>query len=332
MKRAPCSRARGFPLAEWLVEQGIGEERAILVEHGEVRAARLRWPGGLEAGLVADAVLASRASGSGRGTARFADGCEALVDGLPRDASEGAPIRLRIVRSGISEGGRYKLSQARPTADSPCPAPGLATLPGARVVRAFPSGLWDEVILDAAHAKCDFAGGSLLIYPTPAMNLIDIDGTLPSAALALAAVPALARAIRRMDLAGSIGIDFPTLAEKSDRKAVDVALAAALADWPHERTAMNGFGFVQLVARLEHPSLVALVQQDRAGAFARLLLRQAEQVREPGVLLLTACDEVRQAIRPEWEAELRKRTGRDLRWNEESPLLIDAIAAQAVAP
>ena len=58
----------------------------------------------------------------------------------------------------------------------------------------------------------------------------------------------------------------------------------------------------------------------------------APDLGEPGVLLLTACDEVRQAIRPEWEAELRKRTGRDLRWNEESPLLIDAIAAQAVAP
>ncbi len=332
MKRAPCSRTPGSPLAEWLVEQGIGEERAILVERGEVRAARLRWPGGLEAGLVADAVLASRASGSGRGTARFADGEEALVDGLPRDACEGAAIRLRIMRSGISEGGRRKLPQARPATDSPCPAPGLAALPGARVVRAFPSGLWDDVFFDAAHAKCDFAGGSLLVYPSPAMNLIDIDGTLPPAALALAAVPALASAIRRMDLAGSIGIDFPTLAEKADRKAVDTALAAALADWPHERTAMNGFGFVQLVARLEHPSLVALVRQDRAGAFARLLLRQAEQVREPGALLLTGCDEVKRAIRPDWEAELRKRTGRDLRWNEESPVLIEAIAAQAVAP
>ena len=37
-------------------------------------------------------------------------------------------------------------------------------------------------------------------------------------ALALAAVPALASAIRRMDLAGSITIDFPTLSDKADFK------------------------------------------------------------------------------------------------------------------
>ena len=269
---------------------------------------------------------------SKRGTARFASGEEALVDGLAREASEGAAMLLKVTRAATAEKGRYKLAHARPTDEALRPAPHLVQALGGRVVRQLPSGLWEEIFADAWTGQIETAGCSLLLSPTPAMTLIDIDGSMPPFQLALAAVPALARALACLDLAGSIGIDFPTLTEKAQRRAVDDALSAALAHWPHERTAMNGFGFVQLVARLEHPSLVALVQQDRAGAFARLLLRQAEQVREPGVLLLTACDEVRQAIRPEWEAELRKRTGRDLRWNEESPLLIDAIAAQAVAP
>lgn len=317
-------------MAEWLVERGIGEERAILMDHGEAIAARLRWPGGLEAGLVEDATLTHRTAGSKRGAARFACGEEALVDALPASANEGAPIRLKIMREGIAEAGRFKAAQARPTNEPPRPAPDLAEALGGRVVPSFAPGLWDELLLDASLARLDFEGGSLTISPTPAMTVIDIDGTLPPRALALAAVPALARAIGRMDLAGSIAIDFPTLSEKADRRAVDAAVEAALDGWPHERTAMNGFGLVQLVARLERPSLVARVTQDRAGAFARLLLRQAERIAEPGALLLTASDEVRTRIQPAWLDELRRRSGREIRWNPKSALAVEAIAVQAV--
>ena len=314
----------------WLIEQGIGEDRALLIEHGQVIAARVDWPGELAAGQIEDAKLLHRTTGSTRGTAQFASGAQALVSSLPREANEGGTLRLKVTRAAIAEAGRGKLAHARPTDEAPRPAPRLIEALNGKLTHAFPAGLWDEVFAAAWHGSLDFAGGAIIISPTPAMTVIDIDGTLPPLQLALAAVPALAEAIDLMDLSGSIGIDFPTLEQKADRKLVDVALEAALNHWPHERTAMNGFGFVQLVARCERPSLVARMAHDRAGAAARLLLRRGEQVLDPGTLLLTAHPEVLRAINPAWRADLARRTGRRIEWRPDSALALDGGYAQAV--
>ena len=322
-------------MAEWLVEHGIGEQRAIRLEDGHVTAARLHWPGRLTAGQVEDAVLVHRPAGNARGRARFANGEEALIDKLPGDAQEGAALRLEVTRSRIGERGRTKLAQARPTAQPPRPAPALEeslTLAGesARVVRSFPDERWEEVWSDAWSGTIAFAGGAMHFSPTPAMLLVDIDGDLPRLPLCLAAIEPLARAIGRFDLAGSIGIDFPTLPDKADRRKVDEALALALADWPHQGTAMNGFGFVQLVARLERPSLLNAIAVNRVGAAARMLLRRAERVSDPGTLLLTCHPAIKARLRPEWLDELSRRTGREVRIETDPALALDAGFAQAV--
>ncbi|CDO34750.1 ribonuclease [Novosphingobium sp. KN65.2] len=323
-------------MAEWLVEEGIGETRAVLVEAGQVLAARLEWPGSLAAGETADATLISRRSGAKRGTVRFASGEEALIDGLPANASEGASVRATITRAAIAETGRLKRAQARFTDRPARPAPSLAqrlSEDGApvRVVSRFPDDPWPEIISEALDGLIAFDGGSIVVSPTPAMTLIDIDGAMAPRMLALAAIPAIATAIGQFDLAGSIGIDFPSLERKDERRDVDEALAAALDHWPHQRTAMNGFGFVQLVARLERPSILQRVRQEPCAASARLLLRRAEQVSEPGVLLLKAHPQVCNAIATAWQDELQRRTGRRIRIEPDSNLALAGGFAQAVA-
>lgn len=332
-------------MAEWLVEEGIGETRAILVERGAIRAARVEWDTPLRTGLVAPAQVVARRKGSPRGTIRFGDGAEALADQLPPEATEGASLTFRVTRAAIAERGRTKLAQARPAPDeAPHPAPALAealAATGAKVTSrpAWDSGFdqagWAELVEEALWGEIAFPLGSLTVSPTPAMTLIDIDGDDAPRALALTAAPAVAAAMMRLDLGGSVGIDFPSLAEKKDRQAIDTALAEALAavpgGWRGERTAMNGFGFVQLVSRLERPSLVHLYSR-KPSAAARILMRRAERVTEPGALLLTAHPAVRRQVRAAWEAELSRRTGRGIVWREDTGLALTAAFAQAIAP
>ncbi|MBV7264712.1 ribonuclease [Erythrobacter ani] len=328
-------------MAEWLIERGIGETRALLVDADKVLAAKLHWPGELRAGSVLNAALTSKPAGGRRGTARLDDGRDVLVDHLPPEATEGVKIVVRIARAPIAERGRLKLAQAR--------CVGLADKTESKLwasdvlgthdafalgteVRYLPTGLWEDVWSAAASGTLDFAGGEILISTTPAMTLIDIDGDGEPKDLSLAAIPAIVRALGWFDLGGSIGIDFPTIAEKTGRKAVDRALGEAWTDWSHERTAMNGFGFVQLVARLEGPSLLHRFATSRTGMCARMALRRAELAEGIGPsLLLTVRPALKAKLKGEWLDELARRTGKQVRIETDPGLALEAAQAQIVA-
>ncbi|MBX7532198.1 ribonuclease [Qipengyuania sp. 1XM1-15A] len=312
-------------MPEWLVEEGVGEIRALLIDGDEVLAAKCRWPGELQSGQSLQAKLVTK-KGT-RGTARTAEGREVLVDKLPRDASEGAQIDLTVTRAAMTERGRYKLPAARPASVA---RPAEDVFAKGKRVHRFSSGTWEEVWHAASSGEIAFDGGSLLFAVTPAMTLVDIDGKLDPRSLALASVAPLAQAIRQFDLGGSIGIDFPTLDAKADRKAVDEALEEALDGWPHERTAMNGFGFVQIVARLEGPSLLHRFATSRTGMAARMALRRAEMVEGAGVTLLTVHPALKAKLKPEWLGEVERRTGRPLRIETDPALAIEAASAQIV--
>jgi ribonuclease G len=307
-------------LAEWLIEQGIGETRAILVGEGEIVEAAIELPGTLPVGVVLDARLVSILVPRARGIAALADGSELLIEPLPPRLTEGEAIRVEIIREPIAEAGRAKLAKGRVSDLQPREGATLRqrlAASGDRVRETslyggddFEEAGWSELLEQAATGALPFSGGALRMSLTPAMTLFDVDGALPPAALAVAGAEAAGRAIRRFAIGGSIGIDLPTLGSRDQRQAAAAALDAVLPQ-PFERTAVNGFGFLQVVRKRERASVAELVQGDPVGAAARALLRRAERAGGSGTRTLTAAPAVITRIErnPEWVALLARRCG-----------------------
>ena len=263
-------------MGEWLIERGIGEARAALIEDGAIVEARIELDGLTPAGTIFAARLINVGPAGRNAVARDDHGTEFLLPKGPDGVTEGAALNIEVLREAIPGGEPWKRPLARATASPPSPAPPLS----AREI-AFPSpganelseAGWDDLIEQARTGIVEFAGGKLRISPTPAMTLIDVDGLLPPAELAVAGAAQAARTIRQLDIGGSIGIDLPTVAGKAPRQAAAVAIDEQLPQ-PFERTAVNGFGFVQIVRPRTRPSLLE-IWSDRAGAEARALLRRA---------------------------------------------------------
>jgi len=177
----------------------------------------------------------------------------------------------------------------------------------------FEEAGWSELLEQAATGEVPFDGGALRMSLTPAMTLFDVDGRLPPAELARAGAAAAARAIRRFGIGGSIGIDLPTMPGRADRQAAAAAVDAALPQ-PFERTAVNGFGFLQIVRRRERPSIPEIVQDDPAGAAARALLRRAQRSAGQGAAVLRAAPAViaRIEAQPGWVEALRREIGAEV--------------------
>jgi ribonuclease G len=260
-------------LPEWLIERGIGESRFALIDGDEIVEARIELDGLVRAGSIVAARLVDTGQGGRNAVARDQVGAEYLLPRGPAGVTQGADLTIQVTREAIPGAEPWKRPLARGSSDDPREADGLV---GREVAFPGPDLLgragWSDLLDEARTGVVRFAGGGLRISPTPAMTLIDVDGYLPPAALAIAGAAAAARAISRLDLGGSIGIDLPG-GSKAARHAAAAAIDDNLAQ-PFERTAVNGFGFVQIVRPRARASLLELAQ-DRAAFEARALLRRA---------------------------------------------------------
>ncbi len=302
-------------MAEWLYEAGIGEQRAALIDDdGHILRARIACDdAGPQPGLIAPARLIER------DLARLDSGEDIALVRPAAGATLGAAVRVEVTRGAIPEPGRPKPPRGRITDAAPCPAPTLLERlrdAPVRTLRAHePDALeaagWSEVLEEAVTGDIPFPGGMLRFWPTPAMALFDVDGDPPLDALAVCAAAAVAGAIERLDIGGSIGIDFPTLAGREARQAVAAAIDSRLTQ-PFERTAVNGFGFLQIVRGRSRPSLPEVLRADPVGAAARAALRQIERTpaSSPNRFRLPPAVRARILARPDWLAALLQRTGR----------------------
>lgn len=315
-------------------EAGIGCDRAVVIENGRLIEAHLERPG-LRVG--------------DRWAARLVSARDRVVDlpggptldHLPPGATEGMLLDVEIVREPIAEPDRARA--ARIVAHGAANAdPGqlhrgstLRERLAARGIRVneqraygpdlLESAGWTEAFEQARTGRIAFPQGELVIERTAAFETIDVDGGLPPPELALAAAHTIGAALRRMDITGSIVVDFPTLGSRVARLATDAVLDAALPR-PFERTAMNGFGLVQIVRPKLRASLMDHAQARPSEAEALALLRRAERAPGPGSTILTAHPDVLAWIErsPDWLAELERRTARPAALRADPTLAISA--------
>ena len=327
-------------MPEWHYEAGIGERRAALVEDGEIRALRVERD---EDGLPADSIVTAKLIANDPATGpvvALPNGEEALLRGLPPRTSIGTSLRVIIKRSAIYERDLVKRALARPA--EPDTAEHIPTLlatitAGPHPVRtlrsheadAFEAAGWSEW-LDTAHSGIHaFTGGTLRLALTPAMSVIDIDGHLPAAELARNGARAVAQLLDALDITGNIVIDFPTLANKGERQMVGEVIDAHLPQ-PFDRTAINGYGLLQIIRPRLGPSLAERLAFTPVASAALALLRRAERAQGSGPLTLTAHPRVIDWLttRPALTEELARRSGRNVVLASDAQSAIDHGHAQ----
>ncbi len=329
---------------EWLYEEGIGESRAALVAHGRILEAQIEREGDhVLAGAVAQGRLVRTLVARKRGIVRLNSGEEVLLEPIPPRLAEGGTVLVEIRREAIGEPGldgemRDKLALARAAQPGAKPHPGPSLL---QRIRATDSPVipcpaheedrleahgWSELLDSAMRGEVGTEAASLRIFPTPAMVLIDVDGNLPPAQLGPKGAKLAAQAIRAMGITGSIGIDLPTMNNKDERM-VAAAQIDKFLPLPFERTAVNGFGFIQIVRKRERPSLIELLRADAVLSAAMALLRRAERWESGGgvgggPVRVAANPAVVDRIRrnPDWSGLLERRRGGAVTWVADAAL------------
>ena len=303
-----------------------GEIRLMLHEDGklvELRLLRLLDTAPLLPGVTMQVRLGAKI-GAQRALVHY-NGGEGEISPIP-ECSDGSLLTAELIRVPFPEPGRWKRAVFRQAESRDlrlggyilslwseltaivCAGPLEAMQIRAILGEACPEIQIDKAMIEDAQSDiwCErgltgefvIQGGLLSIERTRAMTMIDIDGFGAARAVNLAAACAIPWLLRLYGIGGQVGIDFLASANKAERAEIDAELGKACATLAqHERTAVSGFGFAQLILPRPGPSVLETLcdtgwKTPSVETQALMLLRDAARSQGVGTRELVAVPDI----------------------------------------
>lgn len=323
MKPGRCFGHRAIRLIEIWRDEAPGERRAAVVEGGHI----------LEIHIQRDAQWVLGEWGNGRidrktpsGAYIMADsGSELLLRSKISDP-EGSRVAFEVMREAISEPGRTKPPEIMLRNNLPDPLPQKDALWNNRlslpehktVVASIASGF------DVALAGQSIVGDVTVSFQRTKAGLVfDVDGIGNAFAINSVAATEIARLLRLYQIGAMVMVDFVSMEAKTQRTQIAEIFDAAstLDQRPFERTAINGYGMMQVVRARPRPSVLDHLFGTRIAALsdetqAYWLLRAVATSSGFGPRTVTARPDVAQLLQSgqwaQWRAEAIRLSGADM--------------------
>jgi hypothetical protein len=324
MKRAPYCALRAIRLTDIWRDDAPGERRAALVDNGNI----------VEIHIQRDALWALGECGAGRIDRKTPSGAYVVADDnselLLRSKigdPEGARIMFQVTREAIAEPGRNKPPEIMLRDSAPAPFMDKDALWEARLASLGQSCSNTPIAegFDVAIAGQSQLGDVTISFQRTKAGLVfDIDGIGDACAINMIAATEIARLLRLYQVGAMVLIDFVSMESKAQRTQIAEAFdAASLADArPFERTAINGYGMMQVVRARPRPSVLDQLFGTRIAALsdetqAYWLLRAVAQSMGFGTRTVTARPEVATLLQSErwaaWRTAAVRLAGADMR-------------------
>ena len=324
MKRAVCCGYRVIRLPEIWRDDAPGERRAARVENGNI----------VEIYIQRDALWALGETGTGRIDRKTRSGAYVIADDnselLLRSKisdPEGTRVTFEVTREAIAEPGRIKPAEIALRDSGVLPSLPKDVLWDARLM-AFEQPVISASIaegFDIALSGQSQLGSVIISFQRTKAGLVfDVDGIGSAFDINQVAATEVARLLRLYQVGAMVMIDFVSMEVKAQRTQIaEIFDTASRSDArPFERTAINGYGMMQVVRARPRPSVLDHLFGTRIAALsdetrAYWLLRAVAQSSGFGARTVTARPDVATLLESQkwagWRTQAMRAAGADMR-------------------